>query len=169
MESAGILTHSQTWVIIAFVIFFALFGRKLWQAIAGMLDRRAETVRTELAEASRLRREAEALLADAASRREQAAADAVRLLEGAQAEASRLAQASAQEAQASAQRRERMALDRIAAAEKAAITGVRLAATEIAMAAAEQVIRDELGADADAPLVDSAIAGLPAALSRKAA
>lgn len=169
MDSAGFLTDAKTWVVISFFIFFALFGRRLWQTIAGMLDRRTETVRIELAEASRLRREAEALLADATSRRQQAEAYAVRLLEGAQAEAARVAETAAREAQASAQRRERMALDRIAAAEKAAVTGVRLAATEIAMAAAEQVIRDELGAEADAPLVDTAIAGLPAALSRKAA
>jgi F-type H+-transporting ATPase subunit b len=169
MEAAGIFAESRTWVIIAFLIFFALFGRKLWQAIVGMLDKRSEAVRAELAEASRLRHEAEAMLEDARARREQALEDARRLLQGAQAEAARLAEAAAREAQASAARRERMALDRIAAAEKAAVSSVRLAATDIAMIAAEQVIRDELGPEADAPLVDSAIAGLPAALARKAA
>ena len=64
--------EARNWVSIAVVLFFVLFGRKLWAALTGMLDGHAEVVRTELAEAARLRREAEAMLADANTRREQA-------------------------------------------------------------------------------------------------
>jgi len=169
MHWSGPLADPETWVAIAFVIFVLLFGSKLWEALVGMLDKRAEAVRAELAEAARLRSEAEAMLQDARARREQAVADAKRLLEGATAEAARIAEAAAAEARSSAQRRERMALDRIAAAEKAAVTAVRLAATEIATAAAERLIRSELDEKADAALVDRAIASLPQALSRRAA
>ena len=31
----------RNWVVIAFILFFVLFGRKLWGALAGMLDARA--------------------------------------------------------------------------------------------------------------------------------
>ncbi len=159
----------RTWVVIAFILFFLLFGRKLWAPIAGMLDGRAAAVRAELDEAARLRHEAEAMLRDARERRDAALKEAQALVDGAQAEARRVTEAAAVEAEASARRREQMALDRIAAAEKAAVTEIRVAATEIAATAAEQVIRTTLSIEADAGLVDHAIAGLPAALSRKAA
>jgi len=152
------------WVTVAFVVFFVLFGRRIWGIAVAALDARGEAIRRELAEATQLRREAEALLADARSRREAAIADAKRVLESAQAEATRVAAAMAADAEASAQRRERMALDRIAAAEQAAVHDVRIAAAEVATAAAQQVIAAGLTPEADAGLIDQAIAGLPAAL-----
>lgn len=154
----------RNWVSIAIVLFFVLFGRKIWAALAGMLDSHAETVRAELAEAQRLRREAETMLADATARREHAIAEARRMLEGAKGEAARLTAEAAAEAARSAERRERMAHDRIAAAEKAAVTEVRLAAAEIAAVASEQVIRTTLSGPEAEALVDRAIAQLPAAL-----
>lgn len=163
-------TDPRTWVSLAFVIFVVLFGGKIWGALAAILDKRAETIRTELAEAQRLRSEAEAMLKDASSRRETALAEAKALLDGAHAEAARLAAAATAEAQAAAKRREQQAMGRIAAAEKAAVDEVRIAAAEVAAAAARTVIRDGLSPEAGAALVDSAIAGLPAAMAgRKAA
>ena len=159
----------RNWVFLAFVVFFVLFGKMLWVAIRDILDRRAALVRAELDEAERLRREAEAMLADAKQRREAAIADAQRLLEGAKHEAERLTAAAAAEAEAAAKRRERMALDRIAAAEKAAVDEVRVTAAQIATGASERVIRDGLTPAADAALIDRAISGLPAALSGRRA
>ena len=159
----------RNWVFLAFVVFFVLFGKMLWVAIRDILDRRAALVRAELDEAERLRREAEAMLADAKQRRQAAIADAQRLLEGAKHEAERLTAAAAAEAEAAAKRREQMALDRIAAAEKAAVDEVRLTAAQIATAASERVIRDGLTPAADAALIDRAISGLPAALSGRRA
>ena len=46
-------TDPRSWVAIAFVIFVLVFGRKIWAALAAMLDKRAETIRAELAEAQR--------------------------------------------------------------------------------------------------------------------
>ena len=154
----------RSWVAIAFVIFFVLFGKKIWGALTAMLDGRADAIRQELTEARRLRTEAEAMLRDAASRREVAIADAKKLLDGAKAEAARLSEAAAQDAQLSAARRERMALDRISAAEKAAVEQVRMIAADVATQAAQTVIREELTNDQDSLLIDHAIAGLPAAL-----
>src|ERR1019366_4807723 len=77
----------RSWVAIAFVVFFVLFGKKLWTVVRDLLDQRAAAVRAELAEAQRLRTEAEAMLRDARTRRESALAEATRLLEGAKAEA----------------------------------------------------------------------------------
>ncbi len=159
----------RSWVAIAFVIFFAIFGGKLWKALAGMLDKHAATIRAELDEASRLRTEAEAMLKDARSRREAALTEARALLDSAHAEAGRVAEQASKDAETAGRRREQMAMDRIAAAEKAAVTDVRLAAADIAARAAQEVIAATLTAEGDAPLIDRAIAGLPAALARRAA
>ena len=169
MDHGSFFEDPRSWVAIAFVIFFVLFGRKLWAALAGMLDQRADTIRAELAEAQRLRQEAEAMMKDATARREAAMADARKLLEGAQAEADRVTKAAAAEAEASATRREQMAIDRIAAAEKAAIDDVRMAAADIAAKAAAAVIRDTMTPAASAALVDHAIGNLTTALATKRA
>ncbi len=158
------------WVGIAFFLFFAIFGRKLVGVALGQLDNRARAIRHELDEASRLRQEAEAMLADANTKREAALRDAQAMLEQAHTEAQRVGEAARTDAAASATRREQMAMDRIAAAEKAAVTEVRLAAAELAGRAAERVLSENFSADADAALIDRAIQGLPAALaSRRAA
>jgi F-type H+-transporting ATPase subunit b len=157
------------WVALAFIVFFVLFGRKLWAVVRGLLDDHADTVKAELAEATRLRTEAEAMLAEATASRATALEDATRLIEGARAEAQRLAAAAAAEAEASAARRERMALDRIAAAEKAVVDEVRMTAADIATRAAAKVIGETLSTDSSAALVDQAIAGLAPALARRAA
>ncbi len=164
MSDPGFFGDSRNWVGIAFFLFFILFGRKIWGALAGMLDARADAVRKELEEAAILRREAEALLADAKTQREAALAQAKSLIEGARAEAARLSQAAALEAEASAKRREQMALDRIAAAEKAAVDDVRMIAAEVATSAARAVIATDLTPAQDQALIDRAIAELPSAL-----
>jgi len=167
MQEESFFTEPRNWVAVAFILFFVLFGRKLWSALAAMLDDRAAKVRAELEEAARLRREAEAMLREAEQRRAAALTEAKALIEGAQTEAARVAAAAAAEAEAAAKRREQMAIDRIAAAEKAAVDEVRLTAAEVATVAARQVIAEGLSADADARLVDHAIAQLPSALAQR--
>jgi F-type H+-transporting ATPase subunit b len=163
-HEGSFFAEPANWVAIAIIAFVVIFGRKLWKALAQMLDDRSNAIRAELDEASRLRQEAEAMLSDAQARRDAAVTEARKLLEGAQAEAQRVAAAAAAEAEAATRRRERMALDRIAAAEKAAIDEVRVTAAEVATQAARQVIADTLTPDADAKLVDQAIGQLPSAL-----
>jgi F-type H+-transporting ATPase subunit b len=169
MHEESFFGDPRNWVVIAFLLFFILFGRKLWGALAGMLDARASSVKAELEEASRLRREAEAMLRDAEKQRADALTDAKALIDGARAEAGRLTAATAAEAEASAKRREQMAIDRIGAAEKAAIDEVRLAAADVATVAARQVLAEGLTADGDSALIDEAIAQLPAALAARRA
>ena len=156
--------NPQFWVAASFILFFLLVGRKAWAQFTTMLDARGERVRADLAEAARLRKEAEAMLRQAEADRAAALQEAEALLTRARAEAGRVAEAAAAEAEASAKRRERMAMDRIAAAEAGAVAEVREAAAEIATAAARSVIAGRLDADADAALIDSAVADLPRAL-----
>ncbi len=158
------LANPEFWVLVAFVIFFVLFGRRLWAVVAGMLDGRATTIRAELDEAARLRAEAEAMLRRAQADREAALAEARDVLTRSHAEAARVTREAEAEAAAAARRREQMALDRIAAAEKAVVVEVRQMAAELAVQAAREVIAGTLSAEQDGALVDEAIAGLPRAL-----
>ncbi len=168
-EDVGFFAEPRNWVVLAFFLFFIVFGKKLWTALAGMLDARAASVRAEIDEAARLKSEAEAMLKDAEAARSRAQAEAKTLIEGAAAEAVRVAEATRVEAEASARRREQMALDRIAAAQKQAVDEVRTAAAELATIAARQVIAEGLSAESSAALIDHAIAQLPAALAARRA
>jgi F-type H+-transporting ATPase subunit b len=168
-EEPGFFAEPRNWVVIAFFLFFILFGKKLWGALAGMLDARAASVRAELDEAARLKSEAQAMLKEAEAARVKAEADAKRLIDGAAAEAARVAEASRAETEAAARRREQMALDRIAAAQKQAVDDVRSAAAELATIAARQVIAEGLSPESSAALIDQAIAQLPAALATRRA
>lgn len=163
-EHGSIFADPRTWVAIAFVIFTAIFARRAIDAVTKLLDARANGIRHELDEASRLRREAEAMLADATTQREAALRDAQTMLAQAHQEAQRVGEAARTAATAAAARREKLALDRIGAAEKAAITDVRLAAADISTRAAADVLRTGLSAEDDAHLIDAGIQGLPAAL-----
>jgi F-type H+-transporting ATPase subunit b len=164
MQQETLWSNPRTWVGVAFILFFVIFGRRLWAVISKLLDDHTAAVRAELEEASRLRREAETMLRDAKARRVAALAEAKALIEGAKAQAERVSAATAAEAAESASRRERMAMDRIAAAEKAAVDEVRQTAAEIATVAARRLLAEGLTAEADAGLIDHAIAGLPQAL-----
>jgi len=168
-QHESLFADPRLWVGVAFTIFFLIFGRKLWAAVTGMLDKRAIQIRNELDEAARLRSEAEALLVDAKAQREAAMRDAESMLSAARHEAIRVGEAARAEAAAAAARRERMALDRISAAEKAAVTDVRLAAADVAARAAGEVIARGFGAEADGHLIDQSIQNLPAALSGRRA
>jgi F-type H+-transporting ATPase subunit b len=158
------LHNPEVWVLVSFVIFFVLFGRRLWGALTGLLDGRAATIRAGLDQAAKLRAEAEQMLEAARKDREAALDEARQVLERSRAEAARLTEAAHEEAAASARRRERMALDRIAAAEAAAVTEVRQTAAELSIGAAQIVIGQGLGEAEDAAILDEAIASLPRAL-----
>jgi F-type H+-transporting ATPase subunit b len=162
-------THGTFWVFIAIVIFAVLFGRKIVVPVGTMLDQRAETVRQSLEEASRLKAEAEDMLANAKKKRAQALAEAKDILARAKEEAVRTAADLAAEAEARARARERMAQERIESAQASAIAEVRTAAIEIAIAATTEALRENLTAAGDARLIDHAIAEVPSAFTHRAA
>jgi F-type H+-transporting ATPase subunit b len=165
----GFFAEPSHWVVLSFFLFFIIFGKKLWGALAGMLDARAASVRAEIDEAARLKAEAEAMLKEAETTRGRAQVDAKALIDGAAAEAARVTEAMRAEAEASAKRREQMALDRIAAAQKQAVDEIRTSAAELATIAARQVIAEGLSVEASNALIDQAISQLPAALATRRA
>ena len=169
MHHESFLADPRLWVGIAFFLFFAIFGRKMFTPLMALLDNRSLAIKRELEEAGRLRQEAEAMLADANARRQAALQEAQAMLDRARVEAQRASEAARAEAASSAARREQTAVDRIASAEKAAVADVRHAAADLAGRAAERILADSFPAEADAALIDRAIQGLPAALATRRA
>jgi F-type H+-transporting ATPase subunit b len=159
-----ILSAPETWVAVAFVIFVALVWKPGQKALLAALDARAARIEKELTEATRLREEAQALLAQYQRKHRDAMKEADQIITHAREEADRLAQQAGRDLEASLKRREELAVQRIAQAEQQAMSDVRAAAVDVAIAATERLLKEKLdGAKGDA-LIDQAIKELPAKL-----
>ncbi|MFA6967042.1 ATP F0F1 synthase subunit B [Bosea sp. (in: a-proteobacteria)] len=134
------------WVGVAFFIFIgilAYFG--VPKAIVTALDSRGEKVAQELAEARRLRVEAEKLLAEYEAKRKAAESEAASIIAAANDEAKRLAAEAEAKLNDFVTRRTKSAEDKIALAETQAEAEVRAAAADAATKAAELIIRAQVG------------------------
>lgn len=159
------------WESLAFVLFFVIFGRKIWRVITSKLDERANQVRGHLDEATRLRREAEQMLEDANREREHALEEAQQLIAASKVEAASLKERAAREANETVARHEKQARERIEIAEQTALRDIRGEATRITMAATRDVIAEKLKQDPDLArlLLDGGLNDLSRALHRDAA
>ena len=123
------------WVGVALVIFLAIlvkFG--VPGAIVKALDARGEKVAQELAEARRLRQEAEKLLAEYDAKRKAAEAEAAEIVSSANDEAKRLAAEAEAKLADFVARRTKAAEEKIAQAESQAEAEVRAAADHVTAA-----------------------------------
>ena len=147
--------------------FFAFIGLLLFLAlivylkVPGMmargLDARADKISNELAEAKRLREEAQHLLAEYQRKRKDAEAEAASIVASAEREASALTAEARQKTEEYVARRTALSEQKIQQAEADAINAVRAAAVDLAVAAAEKVIAAKADAGTNAALFENAI------------
>jgi len=159
------LRNTEFVVALAFILFAAVllyFG--VPRRIAGLLDQRAETIRTELAEARALREEAQALLGSFEQKRREMAEQASRIVTEARAEAERAAIQAREDAARAVARRVASAEEQLSAAEAKAIRAVKDRAVTVAVAAAQEVLAAQMTPDRAARLVDDSIATVGAKL-----
>ena len=104
------------------------------------LDQRQARIKAELDEAVRLRKEAQAVLADFERKGSEAESEAAAIIANAKAEAERLATEAKTRMEDFVMRRTRMAEAKIAQAEAQALADVRAAAADTAVAAAEKIL-----------------------------
>ena len=148
------------WTALAFVVFVIAVFRPIKRALFQALDKRAELIRQELDEATRLREEAQKTLAEYKRKQSEASKDAEELLEHTKAEAARMRDQAEADLAAALKRREAAALEKIAQAEAQALQEVRNQAVDIAVAATAKLLAESLDkAKADA-LVEDAIEDL---------
>lgn len=146
-------------VALAFaVVIGVFFYLRLPGKLVAALDDRAEQIRNELAQAKKLREDAEALLAEYEAKRNAAEQQAEQIVTDARNSAEALAAEAKQKIEDSLERRTQQAQDKIARAEANMVKEVRLAVTSIAVAAAENVIRDTLSEEQKQALVQANLA-----------
>jgi F-type H+-transporting ATPase subunit b len=160
-EPTALFLNPGGWVALAMIVVFAIM---LWQkvpaAVAKALDKKIDAIRTQLAEAEDLRKEAEALKAEYAAKAAAADQEAAAMVERARHEADAMIQKARKDADAMVERRTRMAEEKIAAEQRAAVQQLRAAAADAATRAAAQLIAQRLDQDADSALIDRAIEDL---------
>ena len=157
----GLFSDPAFWVGVAFFIFFALAGKTMWRRASDLLDKRAAGIAKALADAERLREEAQKARAEAERTLARAASEGEAILRQAREEAQRLQARAAASLKAQVALREQQALDRIGQAEAAATKQVRDSAVDVALAATRALLRDQVGTDRSAAMVDESIGELP--------
>jgi F-type H+-transporting ATPase subunit b len=131
----------EAWVAIAFISFIALLlYLGVHRKVVDTLDARQVRIKAELDEATRLREEARALLAEFERKGHAAESEAEAIIASARAEAERLAAEAKTRMEDFVARRTRMAEGKIAQAEAQALADVRAAAADAAVTAAEKIL-----------------------------
>ena len=149
------IKEPEFWVAVAFVIFIGVIiyvgaHKKIIEA----LDHRSARIKAELDEASRLREEAQKLLAEYQKKQRDADREAEAIVIDAKAEAERIAAEARGKMEEFVARRTKLAETKIGQAEAQAVADVRAAAADAAVAAAETILRES----AKGPVADELIA-----------
>ncbi len=159
------LKNTNFVVLIAFILFIGvLFYFKVPGTIAGLLDKRADGIRADLAEAKALREEAQTLLASYERKQKDVQAQADRIVATAREEAAMAAEQAKADIATSVARRLAAAEDQIASAQTAAIREIRDTAITVAVAAARDVMAKQMTAADGNKLIDEGIATVGAKL-----
>ncbi len=152
------LTSSDTWVLVAFILFIALLAYAgAFRFIGRSLDARAVSIREQLEEARQLREEAQARLAAFERQQHEVSRTADEIVATARKEAEAAAAQAKLDIEASVERRLKAAEDQIALAEAEAVRSVRDGAVDAAVAAARQVLAESYDGAAASALIDESI------------
>jgi F-type H+-transporting ATPase subunit b len=131
----------ETWVAIAFVILMVVFGYLgVFKKAMVALDHRADRIKAELDDATRLKQEAAKVLADYKARTASAEREAADIIANARSEAERIATEAKAKMEDFVARRTKTAESKIALAEAQAVADVRAAAAEAAVQAASTIL-----------------------------
>lgn len=136
--------NPKVWVGASFFLFVALMWKPVGRAIASALDDRADKIREELSEATRLREEAQAILLSYQKRQQEVMKEAEELLANAKANANRMAAKAEEDLKKLVESRRKQAMDAIAQAETKAMQDVRDHVVDIAMSAARSLVKEHL-------------------------
>jgi F-type H+-transporting ATPase subunit b len=152
------LGDAETWVAVAFILFVALLVYlKAPSKLMAMLDERSARIAKELAEARKLREEAQALLTEYQGKRAEAEATAAQIIEQAKKEAEAYAIEVRQKLADTVARRIRQVEQKIAQAEQQAVKDVRSTVTDLAIGAATELLRTATKGEKGVALIKDSI------------
>ena len=157
---------AEFFVLLGFLVFvYVLYHFGVHKTVLNGLDARGKAIADELSQATKLRQEAQALLASFDKKRAEAEAQAAAIVADAQAQAGQLAKDAAVRMEEFVARRTKQAEAKIAFAEAQATAQVRAAAADHAARAAEILLRDAAKGGAGTVLVAKEIGALKGRLN----
>lgn len=152
------LANTDFIVTISFIVFvLVLVYFKVPKLLGGLLDKRAEGIRSDLDEAKRLREEAQEIYASYERRQREVATQAEQIVANARREAEAQANKAKDDLKASIERRLKGAQEQIASAEGDAVRAVRDRAVQTAVAAASELLAQQVSAGQRSAGIDEAI------------
>ena len=156
----------ETWVAIAFVILMVVFGYLgVFKKAMTALDHRADRIKAELDDATRLKQEAAKVLADYKARTASAEREAADIIANAKSEAERIAIEAKAKMVDFVSRRTKTAESKIALAEAQALADVRAAAANAAVEAASTILSQSVKGSVADDLLAKGIAEVRAKLN----
>ncbi|QLF69547.1 F0F1 ATP synthase subunit B [Peteryoungia desertarenae] len=157
---------SSFFALLGLILFFALLAYlKVPGMIGRALDERAKKIGDELAEAKRLREEAQHVLAEYQRKRKEAEAEAAGIIAAAEREAAALTAEAKQKTEEFVARRNALSEQKIKQAETEAVNAVRAAAVDLAVAAAEKVLAKKADDAVQQKLFSSSVGEVKARLN----
>ena len=136
---------SQTaWVLIAFILFFVLVGKKLWSALTTNLDQRKKMIENELNEAKKLREEAQAELNASLKKQKEINKQVLDIINDARSTAKQIEADALQKSDIIIKRKEEQAKQKINNAQIEAINNIKNISAELSVKSAKVYIQNEL-------------------------
>ena len=136
---------SQTaWVLIAFVLFFVLVGKKLWSALTTNLDQRKKMIENELNEAKKLREEAQAELNASLKKQKEINKQVLDIINDAKSTAKQIEADALKKSDVIIKRKEEQAKQKINNAQIEALNNIKNISAELSVKSAKVYIQNEL-------------------------
>ncbi|WOI55059.1 F0F1 ATP synthase subunit B [Palleronia sp. LCG004] len=159
------LNNTDFVVLLGFLVFIGvLLYLRVPTTLFAMLDKRSDSIRSDLAEARELREEAQSLLASYERKQKDVQNQADRIVASAREDAKQNAAKAEAEMQKSMERRVQAAKEQIASAEEQAIRDVRDRAITVAIAAAHDVLKGRMDPSRQNALIEQSIKTVDAKL-----
>ena len=136
---------SQTaWVLIAFILFFVLVGKKLWSALTTNLDQRKKMIENELNEAKKLREEAQAELNASLKKQKEINKQVLDIINDAKSTAKQIEADALKKSDVLIKRKEEQAKQKINNAQVEALNNIKNISAELSVKSAKLYIQNEL-------------------------
>ena len=162
-----VIQTPEFWVAIGFIAMVAISAKPAWRTITKMLDSRSEQIKNTLDEATKLREEAQHLLAEYQRNQRNASREVEEIIAEARLRADHITKVSLNELQISLQRREQLALEQISQAETDATQAVRDSLIDLTIDATRVILETKLNNVEALSLIDEGIKALPSKLNQE--
>ncbi len=149
------------WVAISFGLFIIVFARPVWKFVTIALDKRIKEIKDSIDEATKLREEAQDLLARNKRKVVAVEKEVDDIVNKAREEAENIKSKLGTELETSLKNRQKIANDRISQAESEAIESIKQMNVEIAIKATEELLQKRLDSIENLKMIDEAIEELP--------